>query len=689
MSFPYSQRIHIDAGMFPTALSDWTLILTEKMVPELTADGWILDTYGVGQTDLSDLRVYLDRELTIEIAVDVVSYGGGSTSNVRYIGLAIKIPLTDPVAGNDIWIASGDPLLEKPLPGSTHGQYNAYDEHHVFVSHNGSGSDGNGTERTRNQFTTTNIGGLIPGGEVKEGILPLLTNAATIYYGTGAGRYLYFDDFSSFTSYLEVDQAHTFEILAKNDSTDESAVLNLASKISSVNFKAWDFKYDSGFLIVEHHYEDSFNTIGSAAELEMQTDTWYSIAEKYDGNNNTDSFDIIVNGVSQSVFPTGFGGVLTNAHNDPFIIGSNGSFLEEDWDGLLSFARLSSISRSDEWLQANYNNIMLGDTLITGYSYAPALSAVIPYFGNEAVYEAFDSVDGGYYDNHADSPFELQAPVAIYDPASPNTVIKMRVYLDSTSTASEYFWGSGSTDTGQMRYNQSNFIYFRDDSNNLQAFDLRPYKDDSWHDLEFTLISQQATATIDGQPVSKGTANPFTDIITMSVLLGFRVASPAGGLDLNQLNKMEIWKDGNLIHAYHFEHTNAAGDLGPDFVLDRIGGNHGYNPRPVPGNWKRGAPSILNGFNLYTNGNGSPIPAALDAAGNELNIDVFGEPIEYFFGASYYDAIASPSIARGFLNNPTGVFESNAPTVYAEIKKLKSGLNFVATINSQIDLEEI
>jgi hypothetical protein len=620
----YGQRIHIHAGMFDSNLTDWTVVITQDMVPELAQDNWILDPDGVAKADLGDLRVYLDSEFTVQAPFDLRRFVKHATPANREIETALKIPLTDAVAGNDIWIGAGDANAELLAADNEFGQYNAYDDNHFLVSPCGCGLD-----RSRNQWATTNNGGLTPGDAVTP------WGVGTIFNGNASQQYLSFNDVTSWNALLEVDQPNTCEVLARNDNTASGLPQFLAAKISeAVSYQGWNFLYHSGTseLTVNNNYGTG-SAIGKGAAFTMVQGTWYHLATTYSGNNDASGFLIYANGISLSPlidYTTGAG--TTNQHAYPFLVGARGwgkPNSQREWDGVLDEFRMSSVVRSADWIAANHNNFMTGDTLFTGYSYVPALGAVIPYSGNEAAYEAFDSVDGGYYDNHANSPFELQAPVAIYDPASPNTVIKMRVYLDSTSTASEYFWGSGSTDTGQMRYNQSDFIYFRDDSNNLQAFDLRPYKDDSWHDLEFTLISQQATATIDGQPVSKGTANPFTDIITMSVLLGFRVASPAAGLDLNQLNKMEIWKDGNLIHAYHFEHTNAAGDLGPDFVLDRIGGNHGYNPRPVPGNWKRGAPSILNGFNLYTNGSGSPIPAALDTAGNELNIDVFGEPIEY------------------------------------------------------------
>jgi hypothetical protein len=646
----YGQRIHIHAGMFDSNLTDWTVVITQDMVPELAQDNWILDPDGVAKADLGDLRVYLDSAFTVQAPFDLRRFVKHATPANREIETALKIPLTDAVAGNDIWIGAGDANAELLAADNEFGQYNAYDDNYIIVSPCGCGLD-----RSRNQWAATNNGGLTPGDAVTP------WGVGTIFDGNASQQYLSFNDVASWNALLEVDQPNTCEVLARNDNTSSGLPQFLAAKISeAVSYQGWNFLYHSALseLTVNNNYGTGL-AIGRAATFTMVQGTWYHLATTYSGNNDASGFLLYANGANLSTSDKTTGTGSTNQHAYPFLVGARGwgkPNSQREWDGVLDEFRMSSVVRSADWIAANHNNFMTGDTLLTGYSYVPALGSVIPYSGNEAAYEAFDSVDGGYYDNHADSPFELQAPVAIYDPASPNTVIRMRVYLDSTSTASEYFWGSGSTNTGQMRYNQSDFIYFRDDSNNLQAFDLRPYKDDSWHDLEFTLISQQATATIDGQPVSKGTANPFTDIITMSVLLGFRVGSPAGGLDLNQLNKMEVWKDGNLIHAYHFEHTNAAGDLGPDFVLDRIGGNHGYNPRPVPGNWKRGAPSILNGFNLYTNGNGSPIPAALDTAGNELNIDVFGEPIEYVIPSFVFEAIPNAAVADGFLSNPAAVF---------------------------------
>jgi hypothetical protein len=312
-------------------------------------------------------------------------------------------------------------------------------------------------------------------------------------------------------------------------------------------------------------------------------------------------------------------------------------------------------------------------------------SFVLPYLGNEAAYEAFDSVSGGYYDSDGDSPFELSTPVQIYNPASPDTVIKMTVFLASASTASEYFWGSEGLggSGGSMRFNNSEYLYLRDDSNNLQAFNLIPYKDDNWHELVFTLNSQQATATIDGTSISKGTSQNFVDTITLGVFFGFRASSPAGGITMNKMSHFEVWKDGNLIHAYSFEHTNAAGDSGPDYVLDLIGGNHATGFRTTSSNWKRGAPLKLTAFNLYSDSNGSPVPAALNAAGAILSVDALGEDIRYpppapadnyfeLFWATYSDSIKNNYV--GIRVNPGSsnidiynTYGSNSSYTYSEI----------------------
>jgi hypothetical protein len=638
------QRTHIEGSMFPSALTDFTVVLTHAMVPELAEAGGLLDSAGAALSDGHDIRLASDSDGENGLPIDLRGFLQAVDPANGGIEFATKISLTDPVAGNDIYLFYGDDDATTLLPTDPLGQYEAYDDDvlatYCFCDDPATGQI---TDRTRNQRHAlmfkgagqpdpVRVNGVSGGGAWQFSGSPDLNTpgSAAQYTFPSVQNYPYYtvETISRLTQTTGLIDAGSIFAFSSIDPGSSSGSIQVGRRVSAGNaITVWGTT-NSGTSYVE-------------PQSYLPDLLWHYVALLVDNGltyldyDNTTSyiFDLLAPGVN--TIHLGINRNRGGTRTLPAI-----------YDQVFYHKTI----RRASWRTSTRLNLVDGASHITGYASENVLGDVIPYSGNEAAYEAFDSVDGGYYDNHADSPFELQAPVAIYDPASPNTVIRMRVYLDSTSTASEYFWGSGSTDTGQMRYNQSDFIYFRDDSNNLQAFDLRPYKDDSWHDLEFTLISQQATATIDGQPVSKGTANPFTDIITMSVLLGFRVGSPAGGLDLNQLNKMEVWKDGNLIHAYHFEHTNAAGDLGPDFVLDRIGGNHGYNPRPVPGNWKRGAPSILNGFNLYTNGNGSPIPAALDTAGNELNIDVFGEPIEYLIPGVLVGvdgSIGAPSASTG------------------------------------------
>jgi hypothetical protein len=108
----YGQRIHIHAGMFDSNLTDWTVVITQDMVPELAQDNWILDPDGVAKADLGDLRVYLDSAFTVQAPFDLRRFVNHATSANREIEIALKIPLTDAVAGNDIWIGAGDANAE-------------------------------------------------------------------------------------------------------------------------------------------------------------------------------------------------------------------------------------------------------------------------------------------------------------------------------------------------------------------------------------------------------------------------------------------------------------------------------------------------------------------------------------------------------------------------------------------------
>ena len=281
-----------------------------------------------------------------------------------------------------------------------------------------------------------------------------------------------------------------------------------------------------------------------------------------------------------------------------------------------------------EWDQAIENNLFFGDVYMIGYIFTPELGTRLQYEGNEAAFDAFRSVPGGYFHGDYNARFVMNNPLTIYDASAPDTVIKIYIKLALNQiNVYQYFIGHGGIETNKFRLEVREFgyMYLYDDANNINSFDVRPYKDDQWHWLELAIDETQfALGKIDGNILNKGTSYPFTSDMNMQVICDTRLILPAAPLMKNTMAVLQIWKSGSLIARYSFEHANAAGNGGPGFLFDMVGANHAIGRGVTAANWKRGVPNTIGEFNLYSNASEYPIMSAVDDTGREINRDSLG-----------------------------------------------------------------
>jgi hypothetical protein len=630
LSHSRKQRIHIESSMFSSALTDWTVVITDSMVPELAEAGGLLDSAGPALSDGHDIRIAADMDGNVAMPIDLRIYTQDADPANGAIEFATKLSLTDPIAGNDIYIFFGDDDAATLAPGDPLGQYNAYDDNYFLISPCGCGLD-----RSRNQWATTNNGGLTPGDAVTPWGL------GTIFDGNTSQQYLSFDDIAEWNALLEVDQPNSCEVLARNDNTASGLPQFIAAKIAeTTSYQGWNFLYHAGIneLTVNNNYGTG-SAIGRAAAFTMVQGTWYHLATTYSGNNNASGFLIYANGVNLTTSDKTTGTGSTNQHSYPFLVGARGwgkPSSQREWDGVLDELRMSSVVRSADWIAATHSNFMNGDTLLTGYNYSPVLGEVIPYSGNEAAYESFNSVGGGYFQGDGNAQFDINEISFPY-----TTPFKLTFRHKNTYNGYDAIIGYTATNEHRI-FTNNGVLNFAGVS-----IDIEADADSLWHTYELIFDGADFRATKDGSPIgSMVAASITTGNWVWEQLLAYRTTKSQ-----NAFQFIEIEIDGVLSHRWDFCHANAAGNDGPNYVLNRLSDNHGRT-LDVASNWKRDVvltDALLDGFNLYEN-------AVVPAVPNYGRVDALGVALEYYAHIATGDALYTPISEGGFFRGGNNAY---------------------------------
>jgi hypothetical protein len=359
-----------------------------------------------------------------------------------------------------------------------------------------------------------------------------------------------------------------------------------------------------------------------------------------------------ISGTRASVYTEG---ILRNTttNNIPSSVASNNASFQigtqvtaQNQPADFSHVTVHSVARSADWIASNHANFMQGDTLLTGYNYSLTLGAVIPYSGNEADYEALIAAGGGYFQGDGNAFFRLGQEYLI-DVTQPFEIEFKAFYNASYVEGFNGLFSPKAGSPGRIIIQNSNRRIYPHGANLPSAVYLGSLIDDgNWH--TYKIVG-------DGVDVSF-----VRDSITERSV---GIASYDGGFKYDSLlvntNEEHPWehnvaylsvtKNGVLTHYWDFGLTNAAGDAGPDRVLDLVGGVYGVGVNIVNANWKRTADlpnNLPNGLNLYSLEPNFPVPASLNSPG----FDPFGVAIQYSNpipsgGVVDYDTLVSISKA--------------------------------------------
>jgi hypothetical protein len=611
LSHSRKQRIHIESSMFSSALTDWTVVITDSMVPELAEAGGLLDSAGPALSDGRDIRIAADIDGENGLPLDLRGFLQDADPANGRIEFATKIPLTDPVAGNDIYLFYGDDDATTLLPTDPLGQYEVYDDDTIFYA-----PVGGGANRTAFNITGTDVGGITAGDiAAPSGLLGTQHTDVGDYstYGDNPNLDLVNTDWTVSFLFRATTSGVEQYILGKYDhTTQDRGYLCI-------------FSGSQHFDLTYQPVQTSYNPIYRLSSgVDVVDGQWHHLAGTF------------ISGTRASVYTEG---ILRNTttNNIPSSVASNNASFQigtqvtaQNQPADFSHVTVHSVARSADWIAATHNNFLNGDTLFTGYNYSPALGAVIPYSGNEAAYEAFNSVGGGYFQGDGNVQFDINDITFPY-----TTPFKLTFRHKNTYNGYDGIIGYKATNEHRIFTNNGELTFAG------VLIDIESDADSLWHTYELIFDGSFFNATKDGSPIgSTVPASITTGNWVWDQLLAYRTTKSQ-----NAFQYIEIEIDGVLTHYWDFGLANVAGDAGPDRVWDLVGGIHGAAVNIVNANWKRTADlpgNLPDGYNLYYMDPDYPVPASLSNPGFDAYdvALVYGGVIDVPISVSYDTAIA-------------------------------------------------
>jgi hypothetical protein len=617
LSHSRKQRIHIDSSMFSSALTDWTVVITDSMVPELAEAGGLLDSAGPALSDGHDIRIAADANGDVALPIDLRGFSQAADPANGGIEFATKIPLTDPVAGNDIYLFYGDDDALAVLPTDPLGQYAAYDDDTIFYA-----PVGGGANRTAFNITGTDVGGITAGDiAAPSGLLGTQHTDVGDYstYGDNPDLDLVNTDWTVSFLFRATTSGLEQYILGKyNHTTQDRGYLCI-------------FSGSQHFDLTYQPVRTSYNPIYRLSSgVDVVDGQWHHLGGTF------------ISGTRASVYTEG---ILRNTttNNIPSSVASNNASFQigtqvtaQNQPADFSHVTVHSVARSADWIASNHANFMQGDTLLTGYNYSPVLGEVIPYSGNEAAYEAFNSIGGGYFQGDGNAQFDINEISFPY-----TTPFKLTFRHKNTYNGYDAIIGYKATNEHRIFTNNGELNFAG------VSIDIEADADSLWHTYELIFDGADFRATKDGSPIGSMVATSITTgNWVWEQLLAYRTTKSQ-----NAFQFIEIEIDGVITHRWDFCHANAAGNDGPNYVLNRLNDNHGRT-LDAASNWKRDAvltDALLDGFNLYEN-------AVVPAVPNYGRVDALGVALEYYAHIATGDAVYTPINEGGFFKGNNNAY---------------------------------
>lgn len=321
-------------------LTDWTLILTEAILPSemLNSDDPNSEADGGGA-----IRITTDVDGANRLPVHVRCFTPTPSGIGAYADIAVKVPNVSSSANTNLCIWYKKAGEVQPVASDTYGQYNAYDSNYLAVyslnQDPGPGGANEILDATSNQLHLTAEASMTSGDLVfAKAFKGINFDSVDDYLSRGGltiSPPLTLEGLCNFLSLYDPQGV----MISLYTATEEQALL-VANLPSGVARMAWSNLPNVGW----DGPQTAISQIG-----------WHHVAGTMSG---TSALKVYLNGTNESVgvaSGVGFGSDVYNTLN----LGRIGDYTSGVYlRGILDEIRISSVARSAAWIKADSNNLI-------------------------------------------------------------------------------------------------------------------------------------------------------------------------------------------------------------------------------------------------------------------------------------------------------------------------------------------
>lgn len=323
--------ITVNDAVIDSTLTDFTAIVRTQDLPSemFDVDGSYPALDGGG-----DIRFTSDSAGTTRLACDVRTFVTDNNPANGVADIAVKIPSVSSSADTTIYVWYNKTGVTQPGPSDTYGRNNAYDSDYLAVyslDENPSASSPQFTDRTGNGYSGTTAGNPTNGTGV--------AGDDVVFDGTGDAISL--PDLPSFSSDFALscwaktpETTGNYTVLSLNTAPFLEIWAGTFGSDSSFSWKAYSGAFVSGV-----HMQSGVAADNNYTHLGLRRSS---------GTNA-----LFVNGASTATYSNS----ETFTNPAPYIGARPGAPPSIFWDGAIDEVRISSDTRADAWIKAEYENL--------------------------------------------------------------------------------------------------------------------------------------------------------------------------------------------------------------------------------------------------------------------------------------------------------------------------------------------
>jgi hypothetical protein len=353
MAFPtgwaHRAALILDQTKIDADLTNWTLVFDQSFLSELTQVDGPLDADGLRPSlnGGGDIRFSSDAAGATRLACDIRTWVTNNTPASATCEVAVNITSVSSSVDTTIYMWWGKAAETQPAVSDTYGQYNAYDSSTVAVY---PFTEASITFYNRKSNSYHLDGDLGTSASATAGIGTMIETDGSTDLAYSSNR----------ITPLESASNATMEYLAKRENKDSNSTLCGTQGYESERLKfamLWYSATDKVYTAIPNSAGVSLGVSDSAYDSSALT----HMACRYDGTQGTatnrQKTYLNATEIAQTVSGQPYASTLNSEQR--VIIGGDWVDAASDyrrWAGRHDELRFSNITRSVEWLKANYNN---------------------------------------------------------------------------------------------------------------------------------------------------------------------------------------------------------------------------------------------------------------------------------------------------------------------------------------------